>query len=156
VGAQGLLALCSSGFIPKLIMFLLICFISEVTRGERKHSVSLSQLFYSWLCHKCTQQWVEKKIYKACPKAHVFQWPEGACCVSRERAGANPRGGCSGAAGAEMTAVWLSALVSASSQCPPLFSACRSALQSASTVLWRSAGWLWPHPAKGKLAKLTR
>lgn len=80
MGAQGPLALCNSGLIPKLIMFLLICFIAEVTRGERKPSVSLSQLFSSWLCHKCPQWWMEKKMYQVCPKARVFQWPEGGCC----------------------------------------------------------------------------
>lgn len=162
MGARGPLALCNSGFLPKLIMFLLICFISEATRGARKPSVSLSQLFYSCLCHKCTQQWMEKKMYQACPKARMCQWSKGAHCISWEWAGANPRGDALGLLGQKGgqpgSPAWFLHLLSAllCAQCPPLCSACRSALRSAGTGPWRSAGCLWSHPAKGKPAKLTR
>lgn len=57
------LALYNSGFIPELITFLLTYF--EVTGGERKPSVLLSELFSSWLCQKCTEQWAEEKTQPA-------------------------------------------------------------------------------------------
>lgn len=113
MGAQGPLALCNSGFIPKLMMFLLICFIADVTRGARKPRVSLSQLFSSWLCHKCTQQWMGKKMSQACPKARVLV--AGGCLLYLMGAGrSKPKaGGALGLLGWYGSPVWFLHLLSA-------------------------------------------
>lgn len=145
-------------FIPTLIMFLFIRFISEVTRGERStvccsHNPSVAPSAVN--AH--SSGW--KGNPPGLPQSTCVPVVQDACCVSRSGAEQSQGRGLWGCwdrrEGSVANQGELSSLVLIFS-CLFLHSACRSALQSASTGPWRSAGCLWSHPAKAKLAKLTR